>query len=88
MDKANKLLELLEKNEEWPLRYMFKFIVPNEENIVEKVKKELPKSERLTVNVSKNGKYAAITCVAFMLSAQQIVDITAKVNSIDGVLSL
>lgn len=88
MNKENKLLKLLEENTEWPLRYMFKFVVPNDDVTIEKVKRELPNSERLTVKLSKNGKYAAITCIAFMLSAKQIIDITTKVNSIKGVLTL
>lgn len=88
MNIENKLLKLLEENKEWPLRYIFKFIVPNDQAIIEEVKRELPKSESLTVKLSKNGKYAGITCIAFMVSAKQIIDITTKVNSIKGVLTL
>ncbi len=86
--KIPSLLEQLEKNKEWPLRYMFKFVAPNDEATVAAIKKELPKSEKTTVKLSKNEKYIAFTCIAFMESAQEIVDITNKITSIKGVVSL
>ncbi|PVX51050.1 hypothetical protein C7377_1383 [Balneicella halophila] len=88
MNTENKLLKLLEENKEWPLRYMFKFVAPNDDAIVAKIKEILPKSEKTTAKLSKNGKYIAITCIAFMTSAKQIVDITNEVNSIKGVMTL
>lgn len=88
MTSENSLLRLLEQNKEWPLRYMFKFIVPNDEATIAAVQQELPKSEKTTLKKSKTGKYVAITCIAFMLSAKQIVDITDKVNAIKGVMTL
>lgn len=88
MTTDNLLLKQLELNKQWPLRYMFKFIAPNNKQTVAAIKKELPKSEKTTVKFSKNGKYVAITCIAFMTSAKQIVGITNTINAIKGVITL
>ncbi len=88
MEKTPSLLEQLEKNKDWPLRYMFKFVAPNDEATVAAIKKELPKSEKTTLKLSKNEKFVAFTCIAFMNSAQQIVDITSRITSIKGVMAL
>lgn len=88
MTTETSLLKQLEQNKEWPLRYMFKFIAPNKEETIEAIKLELPQSEKTTFKLSKNKKYVAITCIAFMTSAQQIVTITSKVGAIKDVMAL
>lgn len=88
MTTDNSLLKQLEKNKEWPLRYMFKFIAPNNEETIAAIQKELPQGEKITMKKSKTEKYVAITCIAFMDSAKQIVNITNTVNAIDGVMTL
>jgi neutral trehalase len=88
MQEYKKLLEKLKENKKWPLLYMFKFIVPNEEGKVEEVKALLPKHGTLSFKHTKNLKFVSITCKASMKSAESIVDVTAKVNNIEGVISL
>ncbi len=88
MQHTESLLAQLEKNKKWPLRYMFKFVAPNDDTTVATIKEELPKSEQTTCKLSKNGKYVAITCIAMMPSAQEIVDISTKIGSMKGVMAL
>ncbi len=88
MTNENSLLKELEKNKKWPLRYMFKFIAPNEEETIAQIKKELPANGKTMAKLSKNGNYVSITCVALMQSAQEIVTITTKVNAIKGIVCL
>lgn len=88
MKKEESLLELLNKNEKWPLRYMFKFIAQNDEKLIEEVKNLLPINGTIDYKKSKGNKYIAITCIADMPTAQSIVDTTEKVGRIKGILSL
>ncbi len=82
------LKKLLLENEKWPLNYMFKFIAPNTDNKVNQVVACLPVNGRITYNHTKNLKHVAITCVADIDSAEQIIEITQKALDIQGVIAL
>ena len=83
-----RLRALLLENKKWPMTYMFKFIAPNTENKVERVVECLPKNGRITYNHTKNLRHVAITCVAEVDNADQIIEVTQKALSIQGVISL
>ncbi len=82
------LLEKLNNNKKWPLLYMFKFITPNEDGKVKKVVSLLPQHGEILYKHTKNLKFVSITCKAKMPSAQSIVDVTADINNIQGIISL
>ncbi len=84
----DKLKALLAQNKKWPLLYMFKFIVPNTEGKVQKVVDLLPKHGTTTFNHTKSLKYVSVTCKVSMKSADAIIEVTNKISSIDGVMSL
>ena len=88
LKKYEKLLELLSENKNWPLKYMFKFIVENEGGKVDQVVSILPKYGQLTFNHTENLKYVSVTCVAQMNSAEDIIEITSKAGEIKGVIAL
>lgn len=83
-DLLNKQLE----NQTWPIRYMFKFIVPNQDGKVEKLNGLLPAESEISYKHTPNLQYVSITCVAQMHSAEQIVSITSKAVEIQGVMAL
>ncbi|WP_066627675.1 DUF493 family protein [Labilibacter marinus] len=83
-----QLLEKLQENKKWPLLYMFKFIAPNEEGKVKEVVALLPKHGKVSYKHTKNLKFVSITCKVSMKSAQSIIDVTAAVNNIEGIMSL
>lgn len=87
-DKYHKLRETLLKNKKWPLLYMFKYIVPNEEDKVKTVVELLPNHGRVTYKHTKNLKYVSVTCVVSMKSADAIINVDSKVSGINGVMSL
>lgn len=84
----DKLKELLAHNKKWPLLYMFKFIVPNEEGKVQKVVDLLPKHGTVTFNHTKSLKFVSVTCKASMKSPDAIIEVTNNISSIPGVMSL
>ncbi len=88
MQEYQKLLEKLKENKKWPLLYMFKFIVPNSEGKVDQVKALMPKNGNISFKHTKNLKYVSVTCTAKMKTAEEIVEITAKANKIEGLIAL
>lgn len=87
-NRYQKLADRLIETETWPLKYMFKFIVPNIDGKVEQVKALLPQNGEISFKHTPNLKHVAITCVALMDSASEIVDITEKADNIEGVIVL
>ncbi len=87
-NKYHRLKQHLENNEKWPLYYMFKFIVPNEGSRVEIIKTLLPQHGEVSYRHTKNLKYVAITCKAWISDADIIIDITKKAEEVEGVMSL
>ncbi|PTN09379.1 DUF493 family protein [Mangrovibacterium marinum] len=87
-DKFKNLRYRLMESESWPLKYMFKFITPNQDGKVEQVKALLPEHGELSFKHTASLKYVAITCVAIMNSADEIIDITEQADRIEGVLIL
>lgn len=80
----NKQLE----NQVWPIRYMFKFIVPNHDGKVEKLTGLLPAEAEISFKHTPNLQYVSVTCVAHMQSAEHIVTITSQAVEIPGVMAL
>lgn len=83
----NLRYRLMETNQ-WPLRYMFKFIVPNADGKVERVKALMPANGSLSFKHTASLSHVSVTCVALMDNADQIIEITEKVGNIEGVLVL
>jgi uncharacterized protein len=88
IDKFRNLRYRLMENGSWPLKYMFKFISPNQNGKVDKIKALLPETGIMTFKHTSDLKHVSITCVALMDSADQIIDITEKVGKIEGVVVL
>lgn len=87
-DNYEGLREKLNNNEVWPLRYMFKFIVPNADGKVDLVKSYLPKEGKISFKHTASLKFVSITCLVNMNSADEIIEITKKANAVAGVITL
>ena len=85
-DRYTKLKEILEKNDKWPVAYMFKFIAPNKDGKVEQVVNIFPAEAKKSFKHTKNLKYVSITCVLNMNSAEEIIAITEAATAIQGVI--
>lgn len=77
--------EQLDNEYSWPALYMFKFIVPYEQE--EQVKALFPYNE-LRSKASKNGKYISVTAQVMMNSSEAIVQIYEEAHQIEGIISL
>ncbi len=87
-EKYLKLKELLDDNKKWPLRYMFKFVIPNKDGKVDLAKSMMPKGAQLKFKHTSSLKYVSMTCVTYMKSSQDIIDLTQQLEEIEGVMSL
>lgn len=84
-----KLKGQLEDTTEFPADYMYKFIVPTDENQLEEVQKLFNnKGAVIKTKKSKTGKYISITIVLKLKNAQEVINYYKKVEKIKGIISL
>lgn len=83
-----RLRSRLLETKEWPITYMYKFIVPNNGDKVNKVIATLPPNGKTTFNPSKDLHYVAVTHVVKVASADAIIETTQNATNIEGVISL
>lgn len=88
LEDFDKLKERLLDNKDWPLKYMFKFVVPNQDGKVEKATSFLPENAVNTFKHTKSLTFVSITSIANMPSADDIIIVLDKVAGIEGVISL
>ena len=84
-----KLKVQLEDTTEFPADYMYKFIVPSDENQLNEVQTVFDnKGAVVKTKKSKMGKYISITIVLKIKSAEEVISYYKKVESIKGIISL
>lgn len=88
IETLERLRMQLIQTEAWPLKYMFKFIVPNSGGRVNAVVAMLPQGGQTSYRPSKDIHYVAVTHVNFMHSADEIIEVVQRATSVDGVISL
>jgi putative lipoic acid-binding regulatory protein len=82
-------LELNTSTDEWPLQYLFKFIVPSEDEKIEAVENAFNDlGAVINTKRSKTGKYTSISIDVPMQNAQEIIDQYLKVSTVEGIISL
>jgi hypothetical protein len=82
--KLREQLELLE----WPNVYFFKFIVPNETQLLALATALFNETAEITFHESKTGKYISIGAKEMMLDVDSIIIIYQKAALIKGIISL
>ena len=94
MDKDTKefyerLKTELNNSNTWPAEYLFKFIVPTDQEKIEKVENAFNSMGAIieTKN-SKTGKYTSISIDVQMPNAQKIIDKYLELSTVKGIISL
>ncbi|MFI5150562.1 MAG: DUF493 domain-containing protein [Bacteroidia bacterium] len=87
-DQFNKLKEQLEKEDSWPLVYMFKFIIPADNKKIALVETMFSSEAVISQKASGKGNYISITVKEVMLDVPSIIDIYTRASRIPGVISL
>jgi hypothetical protein len=81
------LLEKLQ-NEDWPMVYLFKFILPNDAKTLSLVSSLFGSDNEMIFHESKKGNYVSVTVKELMMSAENVIDIYKKAAQIKGVITL
>lgn len=87
-EQYNKLRELLNKENNWPMVYMFKFILPADNRKIALIESKFSDEAIISHKESSNGKYFSITVKEVMLNAEMIIDKYKEVGTIDGLITL
>ena len=83
----NKLRELLNTQNSWPMVYMFKFIIPADNHKIALVESKFSDEAIISHKESTNGKYFSITVKEVMLTADSIIDKYKEMEGIDGLMA-
>lgn len=79
----------LDLNNSWPALYLFKFIVPTENENVEKVQLAFDcMGAVIKTTKSKTGKYTSLSIDVQMKDSQEVIDKYIEVSTIKGIVSL
>jgi len=84
-----KLKVQLEDTTKFPADYMYKFIVPSDENQAEEVQDLFnDKGAVIKTKTSKTGKYISLSIVLKIESANKVIEYYKKAGKIKGIISL
>lgn len=73
----------------WPAEYLFKFIVPSEDDNIERVELAFDcMGAVIKTTKSKTGKFTSISVDVLMKDSQEIIDKYIEVSTIKGIISL
>lgn len=84
----NNLKTNLNKNHAWPSVYMFKFIVPDNPELLTAVQRIFSAEAILDYKTSSAGKYISITGKEMMMSAEDVIQRYLKAEKIEGIIML
>lgn len=87
-EKFDKLRELLNKENNWPIVYMFKFIIPASNQKIALIESKFSDEAIISHKESSNGKYFSITVKEVMLSADAIIEKYQEMGNIEGLITL
>jgi putative lipoic acid-binding regulatory protein len=91
MDPANNYENFrskLDKHHNWPMVYMFKFIIPTDNNKLALVQSKFSDTSVINTKESANGNYTSITVRETMMSAEEIINKYKELEGIEGLISL
>lgn len=86
-DKFDKLKAQLEL-QEWPMVYLFKFIMPNDSVVIANITALFDDGADLKYSNSKTGKYVSLSVKELMLDVDSVIEKYNKASKFKGVISL
>ena len=87
-DFYKRLKTELEKSTDlWPLDYLYKFIVPNNEKKIQQIEVAFADT-KFTTKQSGKGNFVSVSIRVMMPNADSIIQKYKQVSSIEGIISL
>jgi hypothetical protein len=87
-DIYENLRKELNRTSDWPMVYMFKFIIPSDNEKLAFVQSKFSKVSVITTKESTNGKYTSITVRETMINADEIIDKYKEKENVEGLIAL
>jgi nitrate reductase NapAB chaperone NapD len=85
----DRLKAELEKSNTWPAIYLFKFIVPTDDEKIKEVEQAFNcLGAVIKTTQSKTGKFTSVSVDVQMASPQAVIDKYIEVSTIEGIISL
>lgn len=85
----DRIKRTLNETHEWPVVFLFKFIVPSDLEKIAKVEAIFnSKTAEIRITESKNGKYTSVSAREAVTSAEEVLDIYQKSSEIEGLIAL
>ncbi len=73
----------------WPAEYLFKFIVPSDQQKILQIENSFDRMGAvIDTTQSKTGKYTSVSINVRMVSAQSVIDKYIELSTIEGIISL
>lgn len=87
-EALHKLEEALRKSNDIPGLYMFKFIIPNENDKLARVMALFDDTSNIHSQESSKGKYVSVTSKEMMLDVESVIAKYKEALKIDGLMIL
>lgn len=85
----DQIRQRLDAVHQWPSVYMFKFIVPSENEKIAQVQALFDaRTAEIRLKVSSKGAYTSITAKEVMTSADNVLEIYDRAGKIEGLIAL
>jgi uncharacterized protein len=88
MNNLDSLREKLDNHKNWPMSYMFKFIVPAQNDKIAQVEALFNNNALISRKESRFGKYISITAKQIMSNSEHIIDIYRRASKIENIVAL
>lgn len=85
-EKLERIKILLAEQEDWPLNYTFKFIIPVQQ--IANILTLFPQEEGIATKPSSKGNYMSVTLLKRVDTPDEIIEIYRRVSVIDGLMAL
>jgi hypothetical protein len=79
---------ILWAQQKWPGIYFFKFIVPNDKEKLDQVRKLFQFEDHITYRTSKDIRFISLSCKQEMKNPDEVLAIYKIAGEIEGVISL
>jgi putative lipoic acid-binding regulatory protein len=84
-----KLKAQLQDTSLWPAKYLYKFIVPSDQDKIEQIEKVFDNTGAvITTKGSSKGKYTSVSILVNMKNPDAVINKYKEVAQVEGVISL
>ena len=87
-DFFDSLQKKLDEQTTWPDVYMFKFIIPADNQKLALTEALFGPEASVSTHTSKTGKFISVTAKLVMVSSDEVIKVYKKAAKIEGIISL